>query len=213
MANFRTHLSIAAAGSLTATAVALQAAPLSQMEALLLFLLGLHAGLLPDVDSDHSIPTRLLFTIFSFATAIAVVFLCYAELSLIPLILLALLAALSVRFILFPLFAATTEHRGLFHSVPAALLFGMALFFAGDHFFGWQTDFAWLAAAFVSGGYLLHLLLDEIYSVNFIGVTVKDSFGTALTLFSRRSWISYMLLYAAVTIAVWMAPPLQLFTL
>ncbi|ATX78483.1 LexA-binding, inner membrane-associated putative hydrolase [Mariprofundus aestuarium] len=213
MANFRTHLTVSAAASLAATAVVMQAEPLTQMEALLLFLLGLHAGLLPDIDSDHSIPTRLLFTIFSFATAIAVLFLFYTELSLIPLLLLALLAALSVRFILYPLFAATTEHRGLFHSVPAALLFGMALFFAGDRLFGWQAEFAWLAAGFVSGGYLLHLLLDEIYSVNFIGATVKDSFGTALTLFSRRSWFSYMLLYAAVGIAVWVASPAQLLIL
>ncbi|NWF38909.1 hydrolase [Mariprofundus sp. NF] len=212
MANFRTHLTVAAAGALSATALVMQTVPISQMQALLLFLLALHAGLLPDVDSDHSIPARILFTILSFATAIAVIFHYYTSLNLLPLLVSSLLAALFVRLVLLPLFAATTEHRGLFHSVPMALLFGIGSLFAGHYLLGWQVSFAWLAAAFVTGGYLLHLLLDELYSVNFIGASIKTSFGTALTLFSSQSWRSYMLLYAAVGYGLWIAPLPQQFT-
>ncbi|ATX80910.1 LexA-binding, inner membrane-associated putative hydrolase [Mariprofundus ferrinatatus] len=206
MANFRTHLTVAAAGSLAATAVVMQTSHTDHMEALLLFLLGLHAGILPDIDSDHSIPAQLLFTILSFVTAIAVVFLYYDKLLIVPLLFAAGVAALAVRFLLCPLFAATTEHRGLFHSLPAALLFGMATFSAGIHLFAWQISFAWLAAGFVSGGYLLHLLLDEFYSVDFTGAVLKESFGSALTLFSGKAWLSYLLLYAAVGIGAMQLP-------
>ncbi|NWF37442.1 metal-dependent hydrolase [Mariprofundus sp. KV] len=211
MANFRTHLTVAAAGALSATALVMQAGVISHMQALLLFLLALHAGLLPDIDSDHSIPARILFTILSVATAVAVIFLCYTALSLLPLLALSLLAALFVRLLLLPLFAATTEHRGLFHSLPMALLFGMATLFSGHHLLGWAAAFAWLAAAFVAGGYLLHLLLDELYSVNFLGASIKASFGSALTLFSSQSWRSYLFLYGAVIYGLWMAPLPQQF--
>jgi len=67
-----------------------------------------------------------------------------------------------------------------------------------------------LAASFVSGGYLLHLLLDEIYSVNFMGSTLKKSFGSALTLFTRSSWLSYLLLYAAVGASFYLLPTPQI---
>ena len=211
MANFSTHLTVAAAGSLTATAVVMQATQVTQPEALLLFLLGLFAGILPDIDSDHSIPAKLLFTILSFATGIAVVFLYSGKLTVALLLLLAGVAALSVRFLLCPLFAATTEHRGLFHSVPVALLFGLAVFYAGVYLLGWQTSFGWLAAAFVAGGYMVHLLLDELYSVDFTGANLKGSFGSAFTIFSRRAWLSYLMLYAAVGAGmIWLPFPRHL---
>jgi len=206
MANFRTHLTVATAGSLAATALVLQTGAISHVQALLLFLLALHAGLLPDIDSDHSIPARILFTILSVATAVAVLFLYYTDLSLLPLLATSLLAALFVRLVLLPLFAAATEHRGLFHSLPMALLFGMATLFSGHHLLGWTAAFAWLAAAFVAGGYLLHLLLDELYSVNFLGASIKVSFGSGLTLFSTQRWPSYLLLYGAVGVGLWLAP-------
>ena len=207
MANFRTHLTVAATADVIATAVVMQTLPISPMQGLLLFLLGLQAGLLPDIDSDHSIPARWLFTMLSIATAVAVVFQYHATLALFDLMLLALFAALLVRFALLPLFAATTEHRGLFHSLPMALLLGIITLHAGFALLDWQSGYAWLGAVFVSGGYLLHLLLDELYSVNFIGMSIKGSFGTALTLFSREAWFSYTLLYAAVGCGFWLAPP------
>jgi len=68
------------------------------------------------------------------------------------------------------------------------------------------VNLAWLAAAFVGGGYLLHLLLDEIYSVDLMGGSFKQSFGSALTLFNTSAWGSYLLLYLAVVFALAFAP-------
>jgi len=206
MANFQTHLSVAAAGSLIATTLCLESALINQPQALALFGLGTLAGLLPDIDSDHSIPTRLVFNILSFAIAIAVILVYQGQIHLFYLLGLSLAASLTVRYVVYALFAGITEHRGLFHSLPAALLFGLGTFAIAYYLLGLSLDIAWLAAAFVSGGYILHLLLDEFYSVNFIGASIKGSFGSALTVFSRGSWFSYLLLYIAVGLALYVLP-------
>jgi len=206
MANFQTHITVAAVGSTAATAVCVQAVMADHTQALLLIALGTLAGILPDIDSDHSVPTRLIFNVLSFAVAIATLFTLLGQLPMIPLLGVALLSALFVRYIAYSLFAGITEHRGLFHSLPAALLFGLATISIGIHILGWKLHFAWLSAAFVSGGYLLHLLLDELYSVNFMGSTLKKSFGSALTLFTRSSWLSYLLLYALVGTGFYLLP-------
>jgi len=206
MANFQTHLTVAAAGAITATAVCIQTGIVSHPEALLLLSLGTLAGILPDIDSDHSVPTRLVFNIISFAVATAALFALQGKVYLIYMLGISLLSALFIRYIAYALFAGITEHRGLFHSLPAALLFGLTTVSVGTHVLGWRLDFAWLAAAFVCGGYLLHLLLDEIYSVNFMDSTLKQSFGSAMTLFNRSSWVSYLLLYAVVGAGFYLLP-------
>jgi len=206
MANFRTHITLAAGGSIAATAVCVQASMVDQTQGLLLIALGTLAGILPDIDSDHSVPTRLVFNVISVAVAIAALFALQGQVHLIYLLGIALLSALFVRYIAYAVFADITKHRGLFHSLPAALLFGLVTVSIGIHTLGWSLHFAWLAASFVSGGYLLHLLLDEIYSVNFMGSTLKKSFGSALTLFTRSSWLSYLLLYTVVGVGFYLLP-------
>ncbi len=206
MANFQTHCTVAAGGSIVATAVCVQSGMADHTQGLLLISLGTLAGILPDIDSDHSIPTRLVFNVISFAVAIGSLFALLGQVNLLYLLGISLISALFVRYIAYALFAGITEHRGLFHSLPAALLFGLSTVSIGIHMLGWSLHFAWLAAAFVSGGYLLHLLLDEIYSVNFMGSTLKKSFGSALTLFTRSSWLSYLLLYAIVGAGFYLLP-------
>ncbi len=206
MANFQTHLTVAAGGSIAATALCVQSGLVDHTHGLLLVALGTLAGILPDIDSDHSVPTRLVFNVISFAVATATLFILQGQVSLLALLGISLLSALFVRYIIYAIFARITEHRGLFHSLPAALLFGLATISIGIHMLGWSLHFAWLAAGFVSGGYLLHLLLDEIYSVNFMGSTLKKSFGSALTLFNRASWLSYLLLYAIVGAGFYLLP-------
>lgn len=211
MASFQTHLSVAAGTAITVTAACLQAGVVTPSQAVVLIALGIFAGILPDVDSDHSVPVRMLFNLIGIAAALAVLFRFQHQLKLPALLALMLLATVVVRYVVHPAFSKLTEHRGLFHSVPAALLFGLATFSSGYHLLGWSNAFAWLAAAFVCGGYLLHLLLDELYSVNFMGSSLKGSFGTALTLFKPASWAAYLLLYVAIGYGFYALPlPAQL---
>jgi len=206
VANFRTHITVAVVASATATLSCMQADVISHQQAVILFALGVLAGILPDVDSDYSVPTRMLFKLLSVLSAGLVVACFVNQLPLIYLLGLALLAIFAVQYIVYPLFASVTEHRGLFHSLPAAMLFALSIVMLGLYGLHWSVDFSWLAAFFMCGGYLVHLLLDEFYSVDFMGRSLKASFGTALTLFSPSSWLSYLLLYMAVGAGLYMLP-------
>jgi len=206
MANFKTHITVAAVGSLVATGICLQAGMVNQTEAAGLFAFGTVAGLLPDIDSDHSVPAQWLFRLFSLATAVLILFGCQGKLPLWQLLACAGAGAVVMHYIVLNLFARITVHRGLFHSLPAALLAGLATISLGHQLAGWSLHFTWLAAAFVTCGYLLHLLLDEAFSVNLTGSHLKQSFGTALTLFSPAAWFSYLLLYSAVIAGIWLLP-------
>jgi len=178
----------------------------TQGEAAALFALGTLAGLLPDIDSDHSIPAQWLFRLLSLATALFVLFRWQGKMPLWQLLACAGAGAVLMRYIVLNLFARITVHRGLFHSLPAGLLAGLATIALGQLLMDWTLHFSWLAAAFVSGGYLLHLVLDEMFSVNLMGSSLKKSFGTALTLFSPVAWPAYVLLYAAVIAGMLLLP-------
>jgi hypothetical protein len=52
------------------------------------------------------------------------------------------------------------------------------------HVFRLSPLVAWMNGLFVSAGYMVHLVLDELYSVDLTGARVKRSFGTALKLIS-----------------------------
>ncbi len=206
MASFQTHITVAGAVSLAAAGACVQFGLASEPQALLLLGLGTVAGILPDVDSDHSISIRMVFGLLSFATAIALVFALVEKQPLPILLTLAMLGVAVVRMVVYPAFAHLTVHRGLFHSVPAAILAGLITVLLGEWLLGWSAGLCWLAGLFTGGGYLLHLLLDEIYSVNLAGHRLKASFGTALTLFSRREWQGYVVLYVAVFLGVRLLP-------
>ena len=51
---------------------------------------------------------------------------------------------------------------------------------------GRNAGVAWLAGGFMAIGYLTHLILDEIYSVDVMDTRLKASFGTALKLIDPR---------------------------
>ena len=71
-----------------------------------------------------------------------------------------------------------TDHRGMFHSIPAALIFGELAYLAAS---GDEVVRAYKAGAVIIG-FMSHLFLDEVYSVQWSGgkIGLKSSFGTAL---------------------------------
>jgi len=196
MANFKTHMTVAALGSLTATAVCIQKVGLSDEQAVILFFLGLAAGILPDIDLNHSIPSKWFLRFLTFICLFAVVIYTLPRFPYLHVAVYLLLTYILVYLIWTYIFQTITVHRGLFHSIPAAGLWGMGIYFMGVYGLLWSQHFSWLAAAFMAGGYILHLILDECYSVDLLGGRFKQSFGSALTVFSTRKWGSYLILYA-----------------
>ena len=78
------------------------------------------------------------------------------------------------------IFHAIAQHRGIFHSILAAAFFACLTAVVYRYLLGRHEGVAWLAGGFMFIGYLVHLLLDEIYSVDVMDTRIKASFGTAV---------------------------------
>ncbi len=178
-------------------------------EVALYFALGTVGGLLPDLDSDHSRSLRVGFFLAALLAAFACVFSLATRLSLAELVAFWSAVFVGIRYGMLWIFTRLTTHRGLFHSVPAALFCGFATAAVSHHHFALPAFAAWMAGAYVTLGYVVHLVLDEVYSIDLGGAKVKRSFGTALKLFSRRSWRMSILLYGATALAFQLAPDLH----
>ena len=154
------------------------------------------AGMLPDMDSDTGTPIKEIFGLLATVTSLFVFHrLRRTELDPTERILMAALSYAAVRFGLRWVFAKFTVHRGIWHSLPVALLLAELTFLAGDDVLGESKSLALGGGVLL--GFLSHLLLDEIYSFEFQGLMprFKSSHGTALKLVSENK---------LATIGVWL---------
>ena len=142
--------------------------------------MGTVGGILPDIDSDHSIPVNILFSCLATLAAFFSVFSKIDTYSIVESILLWVVVFAIVRYLVFELFKRFTVHRGVFHSLLAAVFFCFLSATLLHDVFALPSVLAWLSGCFVLFGYVIHLLLDELYSVDMMGIRLKKSFGTAL---------------------------------
>ncbi|MEC9092991.1 MAG: metal-dependent hydrolase [Planctomycetota bacterium] len=195
MADFKTHIttSTLCGFGLGATAYLGFDYPLDQ--SLLGAGLCSFAGMLPDLDSDNGIPVR---EIFGLAAAIVPMLMIdrfqHMGLSLEQMVLAGLGIYLGIRFGVSRTFKRFTVHRGMWHSVPAALLAASLAFFictCEDLRLRLFKSFA------VFLGFCSHLILDEFYSIDWAGKTirVKRSLGTAIKFWSAN-WLANFTVYA-----------------
>lgn len=141
------------------------------------------AGMLPDLDLNTGRPGR---EIFSVVAAIAPMFLVHHVLSWLKLpydaetvLLTMIVLYFAIRFGVSELVNRLSVHRGMFHSIPAMII---AADIAYLGYPGTTMAVKLLMAGGVVVGFLSHLVLDEIYSVELSGVAVrlKKSAGSAL---------------------------------
>jgi hypothetical protein len=198
MADFNTHLMGAAAVSGVAATVLVMTDMAPQQAVIGYFVLGVIGGLLPDIDSPTSIPVRIAFAMVAVVAGFLVVFTFGTRYSLVELVLLWLGGFVLIRGS-FKLFSRYTVHRGLIHSLPAGVGFGLATTVLAFHGFGASAIHAWMCGAFVALGFVVHLILDEWYSVDLYGKKLlKSSFGTAFSLGSLRRPLGTAALYLVV---------------
>jgi len=206
MANFNTHLGVAAVGSGMLATLCLQVGFVDAKDALLLASAGVIGGILPDIDLHYSHPSRILFSLLGIVVAFLWVFSAENQLSIIELWGAGLGIYLFVRFPVWAVFQTFTVHRGSIHSISVALLFCFATATVSFYLFGKPPFIAWLVGLFIFLGFILHLVLDEIYSVDFMGRRLKRSFGTALKLFDFKERISTAVIIICI-IALWFITP------
>lgn len=206
MANFNTHLGVAAVASGMLATLCLQVGFVDAKDALLLAFMGVVGGILPDIDLHYSHPSRILFSLLGIALAFLWVFSAKNQLSIIELWGAGLGIYLIVRFPVWALFHRFTAHRGAIHSLAVALLFFLATAAVSGHLFGRGAFISWLIALFIFAGFVLHLLLDELYSVDFMGRRLKRSFGSALKLFDYNNIAGAGVIVVGAAVAWYFAP-------
>src|ERR1700686_3892675 len=127
-------------------------------------------GMLPDLDSDSGVPVRELFGLAGVLVPLLLVSR-LQRLGLAPEQLLVVLAGnyLLVRYGAAELFRRITVHRGMFHSVPAMLIAGLAVFLMHRPDHPIVADELHKRCYYAVGtmiGFLSHLVLDELFAVN-----------------------------------------------
>ncbi len=211
MANFTTHIAIGTVVSGALATLTLAADVVAPENLVAVTLAGVLGSVLPDIDLKDSRPSRAMFAGLAIFFSFAVLFNAATKLSIAELWLLWLGTLLLVRYGLHMVFHRLSVHRGIWHSLLAAVFCSVATAIVFRHLLGKPDGVSWLAAAFMFVGYITHLTLDEIYSVDVMDTRIKSSFGTALKLFDRRHVYASAGMAAAVVAAILISPPTNTF--
>ena len=187
MANFNTHFTVAAIASGAASGMLLAMKIVTPEQGAIAFSLGLFGGLLPDIDSVHSTANKIGFNVLSLLMTIFLIFTRSPTYSIIEMLLMSIVVFAGIRYCLLEVFRKTSKHRGMLHSVPAALIWGIAVAILMDSVFDLNPLISWVYGFIVCFGYLLHLTLDETYSVDLSNRRIKKSLGTALKFYSLKT--------------------------
>lgn len=187
MADFRTHITASTAVGVGCGLLGYSTIGLSVEQCLLGSALCSLGGILPDLDSDSGIPIRE-----TMALSAAIVPMMMIDklrdfgLERESLVLASAALYLVVRFGLAELFKRYTVHRGMWHSIPAAGIAALLVYLMTDHD---ATPVRLFKSASVAIGFLTHLILDEIWAIDFThGLPrAKKSFGTALKFWTERA--------------------------
>lgn len=190
MANFRSHIT---GGVLTsATLVTLNNDELSNsiLATPLLVSFCIMGSVTPDLDADKGRPVEIVFRFIGLSLSVVFTLMTHGSLSPDVWFGSILMILFLSRFLLRPLFEKFTVHRGIFHSIPMALLMtsSLVLFFEG-----YTPRTNWLIGLYFCAGYVTHLVMDEIWSIDLIGLRVKRSFGTALKLSGKSASLTFVL--------------------
>ena len=210
MAAYREHLTTSCVLGIgvAAGAMALEFTPVQGVLAGTITGIG---GILPDLDSESGKPVR---EIFGMTAALAPLVMIRRLLewggNTDGAILLAVMLYVSVRYGGAMLLGVLAVHRGMFHSVPAMLIAGELTFlgYKSD-----QINMKLLMSAGIMIGFFSHLLLDELYAVEWHGLRVKlNKFAGSAVKFVGKSWpgniFAYGLLFM-LTYSVWIDGGLQ----
>lgn len=180
MANFTTHIVVGTVVAGSFATLTLAADVIAPQNLVAVTMAGALGSVLPDIDLKDSRPSRAMFSGLAIFFSFAALFHFAPRLSIAEMWILWLGTFFFVRYGLHALFHHFAVHRGIWHSIVAGIVCSFATAIIFYYALGRPDGVAWLAAGFLFIGYLTHLILDEIYSVDVMGTYIKKSFGTAL---------------------------------
>jgi len=197
MANFNTHISAS-----TILGVVYGTVAYTQFEVPLghCFVAGAIcsvAGMMPDLDHKLGVPLREMLCFVSIIVPMLMLRR-FEELGFTPeqMVFISGILYVLIRFVGGELFKRFTVHRGMWHSIPAAVLAGMVTYLVC---LSPENEIRLMKAWAAVLGFMLHLILDEIYSVDLVGRRIKKSSGTAMKFLGKKSGPN-VLVYANIII-------------
>ena len=189
MANFQTHITVSTVVGIGYATAGHFYFGLSIPHCMVAGALCSVAGMLPDLDHSSGIPLREMLAFVAVLIPMLMIPR-FESLGMTPetMVFVAGLMYVFIRFFVGHMFRQYTTHRGMWHSIPAALIAGMLTFLIclspdlnARMFKSWAVVL----------GFVSHLALDELYSVDFRGRRLKRSSGTALKFWGRKAWPNY----------------------
>lgn len=207
MANFTTHIAVGTLASGMLATLTMAADVISPENVVGVTLAGVLGSVLPDIDLKISRPSQAIFNGLAVFLSFAILFNFAYKYSIAEMWIVWLGVYLGVRYGAHFVFHRMSYHRGIYHSVLAGLFFACVTAIVYHYLLGRHEGVAWLAGGFMFVGYLIHLTLDEIYSVDIMDVRIKASFGTAMKLWDHKHMGHSTAMAVATVIAFLMTPP------
>jgi hypothetical protein len=206
MANFATHIGVGTVASGMLATLTLAADVVAPENLVAVTLAGVLGSVLPDIDLKDSRAGRAMFAGLAAFFSFAVLFTFAEKFSIAELWLLSIGTFLFFRYVVHAIFHRMSYHRGIYHSILAGLFFAFLTAIVYYYVLGRHEGVCWLAGGFMFIGYMVHLVLDEVYSVDVLGTRVKRSFGTAVKFYDGRR-IDHSIAMALATVAALMLTP------
>lgn len=211
MANFTTHIAVGTVVSGALATLTLAADVVAPENLVAVTLAGVLGSVLPDIDLKDSRASKTMFAGLGIFFSFAALFNAATKFSIAELWIIWLGTLVLVRYGLHYVFHRTSVHRGIWHSLIAGVFSSVATALVFFYVLKKPEGVAWLAAGFMMIGYITHLVLDEMYSVDVMDTRIKASFGTALKVFDRRYPAASLAMTAAAAAAIYIAPPTKMF--
>jgi hypothetical protein len=196
MAGYRTHITVSGALGFGYGATGYFLGGFSPSQGALAGVLTWFSGMLPDLDSDSGRPVREVFSLLA----------AFAPFAMMPRLLewsrgnhetatlLAVIVYVMIRYGGAGLLNRVSVHRGMFHSIPAMIIAAEVAFLA---FTSSTLATRLLMSGGVCVGFFSHLVLDEIYSVEWSGVHVRlNKFAGSAVKFVGKSAVPNLITYS-----------------
>jgi membrane-bound metal-dependent hydrolase YbcI (DUF457 family) len=204
VAGFRTHVTVSSVLGVVYGGAAVQPLGFETDAAVLAAGLTAAGGMLPDLDSDSGVPVRELFGLAAAVVPLLLVpRMVHVGMSREAILASLLVGYVFIKYVVANVFRRLSVHRGMYHSIPAMFIAGLVVYLA---YHTPDRSVRLLLAGGVMLGFASHLILDEVYSVDWRGLKpkLKSSAGSAFK-FGSSSILATAVCYAILGGLLWLA--------
>lgn len=201
MASFEQHVNGAVIGTGVMLTPVYSANIISINEALAILAFGTIGGVLPDLDSEKSKPIQISFKIISVILPFIAILFFSKEMSIVSILTTWFITSMILHFLFFRAFINLTVHRGIFHSIPMGLFIGQLTIVILHNIFSIDIIQSTLCGIFLFFGFIIHLILDELVSLNALGIHMKRSLGSALKVYDKKNLKGTLIVYVLIVLS------------